>query len=150
MEEENRRYCSNCGAPLNRGAEVCLNCGKFVGGNTRKEEGSAETETRKKEMEEESRRYCSNCGTPLNRGAEVCLNCGKFVGGNARKEECSALGICALVFGILGGWLGLVLGIIGLATCKEERNRKNCKIGIGFFLGWIVLWIIIIAIAVAG
>ena len=59
------------------------------------------------------------------------------------KTEGKALGICALIFSILGGWLGLVLSIVGLCNYKDPENRKLCKIGLGFCIGWAVLILII-------
>ena len=59
------------------------------------------------------------------------------------KEESKALGICAIIFSVLGGWLGLVLSIIGLCNYKEPGNRTLCKVGLGFCIGWFVLGFII-------
>lgn len=49
------------------------------------------------------------------------------------------IGTCAIIFGALGGWLGLIFGIIGLCSSRDRFVRKNCKIGIGLFFGWIIL-----------
>ena len=59
------------------------------------------------------------------------------------KQESGALGVCAIVFSVLGGWLGLVLSIIGLCTYKTPEYRTKCKIGLGFVIGWFVIGIII-------
>ena len=59
------------------------------------------------------------------------------------KQESGALGVCAIVFSVLGGWLGLVLSIIGLCTYKTPEHRTKCKIGLGFVIGWFVIGIII-------
>lgn len=59
--------------------------------------------------------------------------------------EGSGLAICALVFSILGGWLGLVLSIIGLCTYKEEKNRSICWIGLAIILVQIFVIVIILA-----
>lgn len=91
-------------------------------------------------------KYCQNCGSPLNRGAAVCLRCGSLIAETVKKAENPVLGLLALVFGILGGWLGLILGAIGLGTYKEEKNRQNCKIGIGFFVGEAIISIIVVAV----
>ncbi len=58
-------------------------------------------------------------------------------------KESSALGICAIIFGVLGGWLGLLLSIIGLCTYKTPEQRLKCKIGLGFVIGWAVVGFII-------
>ena len=59
------------------------------------------------------------------------------------KEESKALGVCAIIFSVLGGWLGLVLSIIGLCSYKLPENRTLCKVGLGFCIGWFVLGIIL-------
>ena len=59
------------------------------------------------------------------------------------KEESKALGVCAIIFSVLGGWLGLVLSIIGLCNYKLPENRILCKVGLGFCIGWFVLGIIL-------
>ncbi len=87
-------------------------------------------------------KYCSNCGKEVDENAFVCVNCGYKL--MDQKEEGSALGILSIIFGALGGWLGLVFGIIGLCIYKTKENKRNCKIGIGLFVGWILLLIMII------
>lgn len=59
------------------------------------------------------------------------------------KQESGALGICAIIFSVLGGWLGLLLSIIGLCTYETPRHRTKCKIGLGFAIGWFVIGLII-------
>ena len=59
------------------------------------------------------------------------------------KEESKALGVCAIIFSVLGGWLGLVLSIIGLCNYKLPENRTLCKVGLGFCIGWFVLGFIL-------
>lgn len=88
--------------------------------------------------------YCKYCGAQIAPDAFVCPHCGRQVG---EVSESSIWGILAIVFGALGGWFGLLFGIIGLATYKNESNRKKCKIGIGLFIGWIVFYVIIMIIA---
>lgn len=67
----------------------------------------------------------------------------KFSYGQEQEKEKPVLGILALVFACFGGWLGLVLGIVGLANYKEEKNRKRCKIAIGITIAWFAIGIII-------
>lgn len=52
------------------------------------------------------------------------------------KPENPIFGTLGMIFGILGMWPGLILAIIGLAQYKDPKNRKKCKIGIGFVIGW--------------
>ena len=60
-----------------------------------------------------------------------------------QKQESGALGVCAIIFSVLGGWLGLVLSIIGLCTYKTPEHRTKCKIGLEFVIGWFVIGLII-------
>lgn len=90
-------------------------------------------------------KYCSHCGAEVNDEAVVCVKCGCSLG-PIKQVESNVWGILSIVFGALGGWLGLVFGIIGLCTYKDESNRKKCKIGIGLVLGWVVLAIIYIIV----
>lgn len=100
-------------------------------------------------------KYCQNCGAKIEENIENCPYCGhptrRVVEENVPRDDSPVMGILAIVFGALGGWLGIVFGIIGLTMYKEPKNRKNCKIGIGLFVGWIVLWVIIIvAVVITG
>lgn len=98
-------------------------------------------------------KYCQNCGAKLDENVDFCPFCGHptsdVVTEPVSKDDSSVIGILAIVFGALGGWLGLVFGIIGLVMYKEPKNRKNCKIGIGLFIGWVVVAIIIVIAVLA-
>ncbi|HRX14446.1 MAG TPA: zinc ribbon domain-containing protein [Eubacteriales bacterium] len=86
-------------------------------------------------------KYCEKCGSEIQDEAVVCPNCGcattKII------KEGKAIGICAIIFGALGGLIGLVLGIVGLNVYKERANRINSAIGLGLFCLWAVVWIVI-------
>ena len=117
-----------------------------------------------KEMES-NERFCPNCGAnnenyvePVkaevvegNQSQTPSTNVYQqntkivYVQQNSQKES-SALGVCAIIFSILGGWLGLILAIVGLSTYKEPDNRRNCKIALGILGFWIFL-IFILALA---
>ncbi|MDE5867530.1 MAG: zinc ribbon domain-containing protein [Anaeroplasmataceae bacterium] len=92
-------------------------------------------------------RYCPNCGKEVADEANVCPNCGnplnKEQTSTAEVSETSTLGILSIVFGALGGWLGLVLGIIGLCMYKKKENRTKCIIGMCLSIAWIVILIIL-------
>ena len=60
-----------------------------------------------------------------------------------QAPEGSGIAVAALIFGLLGGWLGLVFGIIGLCKYKESGNRAMCIVGM---VAWVVWLVIIIAI----
>lgn len=86
-------------------------------------------------------KFCTKCGAKIAKDAVICPNCGCAT--EMAKQEGSALSICALIFSILGGWLGLVLSIAGLITNKNAKNRRRCKIALGISIAWIVLYILL-------
>ena len=97
--------------------------------------------------------FCKNCGEQLPDDANVCPKCGTSVRQEnsqnepvVQNQESSAIGILSIVFGALGGFLGLIFGIIGIATYKKPENKKKCYIGIGLFCAWIVIDIILFAV----
>ena len=69
------------------------------------------------------------------------------------QDKTSAVGIAAIIFAILGGWLGIALAVAGLLfyykddSPVDEKGRKNCKIAVGIFIGWIVLGVLIFLIS---
>lgn len=85
-------------------------------------------------------KYCEKCGSEIQDDAVVCANCGCATA--EIKKEGKALGVCAIVFGAFGGFLGLILGIIGLNVYKERSNKVNSAIGMGLFCFWVIAWIV--------
>lgn len=61
------------------------------------------------------------------------------------QQESGTLGILAIIFSVLGGWLGLLLSIIGLCTYKTPEHKTKCKVGLGLCIGWFVIWLILFA-----
>ena len=58
------------------------------------------------------------------------------------KPEDQTLGVLAIVFSALGGFLGLILALIGLCSYKQEPGKKKCKtalIILGVWVGVIVI-----------
>lgn len=97
-------------------------------------------------------KYCQNCGAKIAEDVNNCPYCGNPVRRVVEEDlsdYSSVIGILAIVFGALGGWLGLVFGTIGLFMYKDPKNRKNCRIGIGLFIGWVVLAVVIVVIVFA-
>lgn len=93
--------------------------------------------------------YCSYCGQQNDDGAKFCTKCGKDLLGEslnpefeqdyqARKQQEAqpqhgkAVAICALIFGILGGLLGFIFSIIGIAGYykKGTSEYKMCMAGL--------------------
>lgn len=77
---------------------------------------------------------CTKCGGRMPLDATICPNCGCL---SEDQLENPALSVCALVFSLFGGLLGLILAIIGLAKNKKRANRTRCKIAIGIFIAWV-------------
>lgn len=54
-------------------------------------------------------------------------------------EENPIFAKLGLILSIFGLTPGLVLCIIGLIKYKNPQNRRKCKLGIGFIIGWCVV-----------
>jgi hypothetical protein len=100
-------------------------------------------------------KYCSTCGSQINDECLICPTCGcstelgkqKF---NTQKQPqqkdstaAMVCGILAVIFGALGGWLGVLFGILNLALDKTKKYRALGVIGIVLFAIWLVILIII-------
>ena len=125
--------CSCCGREITDKDRFCPNCGE-------NNEAYVEVVETPKPLESQVINQ-SVANTSINSSTPLYVyNQTRVV--HVRREG-KGLGICALVFSILGGWLGLVLSIIGLSTYQDPENRKLCKIGLGFFIGWFIFCIIL-------
>ena len=104
--------------------------------------------------------YCKNCGKEIDDNSTFCPYCGQQIAENAdkfynngynnqnnnnnnNKKESQVIGILAIVFSALGGFLGIIFSIIGLVIYKEESNKKLCKIGLIITAAWFVLGFIL-------
>ena len=96
-------------------------------------------------------KFCSRCGTQLEDNDVFCPSCGEVcdttVVNNAnnnrnssqnnrqtmskREKETKTLGVLSIIFGALGGVVGLILGIICVARDKNGPYAKYGYIGIG-------------------
>ena len=54
------------------------------------------------------------------------------------QTEGAAIAVLALVFSILGGWLGLVFAIIGLSKYTTKKYRVMCGVSLGLIIAWFI------------
>ena len=146
------RYCTNCGAKLSDEHKFCPYCGykvddsyaaptpENVASETPFDETSAYSAP-----EEPSRDDIDNYFNNVN-GEEKKADGESHYNHNA-KDTSPVFAILALVFGILGGWLAIVFGAIGLTKYKSGPYRNMCIAGIVLGVVWIC---IIVAIRVTG
>ncbi len=81
--------------------------------------------------------YCKNCGKELLDNSAFCSNCGspqstidRVDNNTVIQEETKLWWILSIVFAFLINWLGIVFGIIGLVTYKNQENRKLSLVGL--------------------
>ena len=112
--------CSFCGQEVLASEKFCSHCGQVNSGYESVEEATKETKNES---------YSSTIHS--------------FQTNQTVKEEGKTLGVCAIIFSALGGWLGLILSIIGLVIYKRPENRKLCTIGICLCIFWFILGLFI-------
>ena len=103
-------------------------------------------------------KYCRFCGMQIEDDAKFCPHCGNSTEENSmptrsydtNTQNTSTSGsnyhwaaVCALIFGILGGWLAFVFGGIGLSKCTEKSDRTMCIVGIVLGIVQFVLSIVL-------
>ena len=126
--------CSCCGNEVREDERYCNNCGQ-------NNEGYVEKKPIEK-VEIQPTKPVSSVGTQHQQTYQQ-TNIYQQHTYQAPKQESATLGVLAIVFGALGGWLGLVLSIVGLCTYQSPEHKNKCKIGLGLFIGWVVLYAII-------
>ena len=120
------KYCSHCGAEAKDDAKFCEYCGNqfaVVNNNVNENVNTQNTNVNDNNV------YYNGTnvnGTPSN-----------------TQPESTALGICALIFSCLGGWLGLVLAIICLATKRDKTNRTLGTIALIISIIWLFIEILL-------
>ena len=75
---------------------------------------------------EEDNKFCPVCGNSTDEGSEE-IHRTTYQGQPTQNYHWAA--VCALIFGILGGWLAFVFGAIGLSKCTEKKDRTLCIVG---------------------
>lgn len=96
--------------------------------------------------------YCSYCGQENDEGAKFCTKCGKDLLGeslnpiyeqdyqtrqsqqSSQTQHGKGIAICALIFGILGGFLGIVFGVIGVAGYYKKGTSEYTMSLVGLIL----------------
>lgn len=90
-------------------------------------------------------KFCQKCGSRLVDDAVICTHCGCIANGTSfaqativnLSEESSTLSTLALVFAFLIPIVGLIMGIIGVATYKSNAYRSK---SISAIITSIVMW----------
>ena len=83
--------------------------------------------------------YCPGCGSPMNIH-EIQENSSRESNSTNPNDNI----VLSLVFGALGGLLGLVFGFYGLFNKRSGKNTKIlCWIGITLFFLWIVALVVL-------
>ena len=135
--------CSVCGKEISSKDKYCSDCGArnydYVTDNSDMNSGGTINN-----RYHENKPKNDNSSTPPKYTYEKKMENKnyKFSYEQEQEKEKPVLGILALVFACFGGWLGLILGIVGLCNYKEEKNRKRCKIAIGITIAWFAIGII--------
>jgi ribosomal protein L40E len=65
-EETDLVHCVECGAEIDRSAEICTECGVRQGSSGHTDQSSEETDLV----------HCVECGAEIGRSAEICTECG--------------------------------------------------------------------------
>ena len=81
--------------------------------------------------------YCKNCGNEVNKNAVVCPCCGCSVQSDGTSKK--GLGF---VLGFFLGLIGLIIGLCMYDSTSVERKT--------FMKGWLISFIISIALSVIG
>ena len=138
------KKCKHCGMKIPNDSLFCPKCGKSVNSDLSLDDYAANDpyhstseETKEKEEEVDNSSYVEEQkeNTPKNK-EETSLS-----------TYSNTFSILSLVFGALGGWLGLLFGILVLTSSKVEKERKRAKIGIGLFFAWFVVSFVLMVVA---
>ena len=99
-------------------------------------------------------RYCSRCGAQINDNSKFCPNCGAETEYSLRQKNtvptnsnAKVFGILSLIFGAMGGILGLIFGIICIKKDRTGRYKVMGILGIVFTGIWLFILGMIIAFA---
>lgn len=135
--------CTCCGKELTRDDRYCTNCGQNNPGYVERVNVESTQTNSYRPNNYNANNYCNyNSNNNTSNGYNnqpIHTQTNYYI-----KTESKAIGILALIFSILGGWLGLLFSIIGLCTYKEPENKTLCKISLCIFGAWVVLIFILL------
>lgn len=100
-------------------------------------------------------KYCSKCGAQVDDDAVVYPKCGCQVGTFKAAVQSGAvaenttdtpkvIGILSIVFGSLGGWLGLVFALIGFGVDKQKKYTTYYVIGLCLYVAELIICLIVV------
>ena len=122
-------YCSNCGKEIKKESRFCPYCG-------RENQYAVEDELFER-TGTSSEEYIN---TPWGYRPRPFPKMETEV---STKPEDQTLGVLAIVFSALGGFLGLALAIIGLVHYKQQPGKKKCITALIILGVWFVIGLII-------
>lgn len=159
--ENNEHFCQYCGSVLEdevsstskAGTQICKKCGKevgldmdfcpYCGQKINEEEFDNYFEEKETTVQTNYVGYkvCPKCGHEYNRDLPNCPNCNNetYQKDKPKNNGDETFGIVALIFSIIGGWIGLVLSIIGLSKFKSGKTKTLCTISLVISIIWIAL-----------
>lgn len=131
--------CSKCGKDIAETDHFCSNCGEV---NDRyNPDGSSNPE----DSYGYSNGYGASGGDDIYTSRPTYQNESYGV-----KPESPALGILSIVFAFIWPFVGMILGIVGLAKLKEKPNRTKCIIGLVLSVVFLVIYIVLVVVTSGG
>ncbi len=131
-------FCTDCGSPRTAEARFCAQCGRdFVGVQepNRSQPVSTFTATRPQPS-----KFCTACGRALLASAAVCTSCGSSTGGDFLKSpQAKDRTVSVLLAVFLGHWTWLY---------TFDRDQQKFWIGLGMWIGGLVLSVFLIGIPI--
>lgn len=145
--------CPYCKGEVNTDQKYCGSCGRENAWYVEKKKPIDETYTiDEDEYKTEEKTATKEPKEDVNSSNNVSTNTTNFGSSNSKPnfeyshqayvKEPIGLSVCALIFGLLGGWLGLVLGIVALSKNKDPGNRTRAIIGIVAWACWMIVYIV--------
>ncbi len=121
-------FCPKCGKQIDTSEKVCPYCGAQNGYYTAK--------TSQEPLKESHRT-----------DADLWFDDGKISASvaPAKKSKSLTLGTLAVIFAVLGGWIGFILALAGFAYYKDNpAGKKLCTAAAVIFLIWFFIYFVIV------